>query len=56
MRGVNRTLALKRDVVSELTPEELGAVAAGTQVTRTCAFLTFAPCYVLLSVLEGCLP
>lgn len=53
---MKRTLVLKRETVTELTSDELGAIDGGTQVTRTCAFLTFAPCYILLSVLDGCLP
>ncbi|HEV2891441.1 MAG TPA: hypothetical protein VGX28_13795 [Frankiaceae bacterium] len=53
---MTRSLVLKREAATELTPYELGAVAGGTQVSRTCALLTFAPCYVLLSVVEGCLP
>jgi methionine synthase I (cobalamin-dependent) len=54
---VNRALRLTREVLTELTPDELTGVVAGTTgpVSRTCALLTFAPCYVVQTVVAGCL-
>lgn len=50
-------LLLKKESLAELTADELGAVAGGTtQLSRTCALVSFAPCYVVMSLLEGCLP
>jgi hypothetical protein len=49
-------LVLKKETVADLTPGELESVAAGTQVSRTCALVSFVPCYVVQTLLGGCLP
>jgi len=50
-----KRLVLKKEALADLTRDELESVAAGTQVSRTCALLTFAPCYVVQTLLGGCL-
>ena len=58
---MKRTLVLKREVLTELSPEELGTVVGGTTpLSRTCALWSFAPCVliqvVVQSVVEHCVP
>jgi hypothetical protein len=59
---MKRTLTLKKDTLTELSPDDLGHVVGGTTgpVSRTCALWSFAPCYligyVVQTVVEGCLP
>jgi hypothetical protein len=53
---MTRTLVLRKESLTELTPGELGAVVGGSQVSRTCALVSFVPCYVLMTVVDGCLP
>jgi hypothetical protein len=53
---MKRTLALKKETLTELSPGDLGRIVGGTTpVTRTCALLTFFPCYVIQTVVDGCL-
>lgn len=48
---MKRTLALKREILTELSTEELVGVAGGTTpVSRTCALWTFAPCVLIQTV------
>lgn len=53
---MTRTLALRQETLTELTPDDLGAVVGGSQVSRTCALVSFVPCYVVQTVIQGCLP
>lgn len=55
---MTRTLRLKREALTELTTGELVSVAGGTTpVTRTCTpIVSYVPCFVVQSVLDGCLP
>jgi hypothetical protein len=52
---MNRTLRLSKGALTELTPQELAGVVGGTtNISRTCALLTFAPCYIVQTVIDGC--
>ena len=55
---MTRTLRLKKESLAELTTDELVSVAGGTTpVTRTCTpIISYVPCLVVQSVLQGCLP
>ena len=58
---MKRTLALKKDTLTELSPEDLSDVVAGTgPVSRTCALWSFAPCVlvqvIVQSVENTCVP
>lgn len=54
---MTRTLALKKESLTELTAGDLEHVVGGsvTNVSRTCALWSFAPCYVIQTVVNGCL-
>jgi hypothetical protein len=55
---MKRTLSLKKESLTALTTDELVDVVGGTTpVSRTCTpIISYVPCFVLVSVLNGCLP
>jgi hypothetical protein len=55
---MKRTLSLKKESLTELSTDELIDVVGGTTpVSRTCTpIISYVPCFVLVSVLNGCLP
>lgn len=59
---MKRTLALKKEALTELSTDELDAVVGGTTpITRTCTpIVSYVPCfvvaYVVQTVEQGCLP
>jgi hypothetical protein len=59
---MKRTLALKKEALTELSTDELVGVAGGTTpITRTCTPIITSPSCVIVTVivetvLEGCLP
>jgi hypothetical protein len=55
---MKRTLRLKKELLAELTTDELGDVVGGTTpITRTCTpIVSYVPCLIVQSVVQGCLP
>jgi hypothetical protein len=55
---MKRTLSLKKESLTELSTDELVDVVGGTTpVSRTCTpIISYVPCVIVISLVQGCLP